>query len=184
MVMDEHKSQTIDATFLVRLFLGIQSEHEQRLTVIRLLRLDEGLRTEMRAILESFEMFDLDLVAEYEQVLTGPPGHEIDFEARRQQILSRAFERADLEKMLRHFTYYDLLQLGGATRKLFSWSMAEMLLQRTCRVGASEYEVRTSLYLAVMIVDVVEILGVTGQSPEFPAVVSDVRLRIARAEQA
>lgn len=176
--------QTIDPALLVKLFLGAQSEHEQRLIAIRLLRLDEGLRKAMSIILEPFEMFDLDLVTEYEQVLQSPRGHEINFEDRRHQILGRAFERANLEQMLRHFTYYDLLQLGSTTRKLFSWSMAEMLIQRTCRVGVSKYEVHTSLYLAMMIIDVVEILGVSGQSPEFPAVVSDVRLRIAKAQRA
>lgn len=175
-------SQPIDAAFLVRLFLGALSEHEQRLATARLLRLDADLRKTMAALLQPFEMFDLDLIAEYDQILRDSSG--ADFEDQRHQILSEAFERADLDKMLRHFTFYDLLQLGETTCKLFSWSMAEMLLQRTCRVGVPEHEIHTSLYLAILIIDVVEILGAAGRSPEFPAVVSDVRLRIAKAQRA
>ena len=72
--------QEVDAAFIARLLLGAQSEHEQRLVAVRLLRQDARFRAAAAAILEPFEMFDLDLVAEYARVLRragrqGASGH-------------------------------------------------------------------------------------------------------------
>lgn len=172
--------QEIDADLLARLLLGAQSEHEQRLVATRLLRRDSVCRATVAAIVEPFEMFDLSFVAEYAKVLE--EGRH-DVESRRREILGRASARADLEKMLYHFTYSDVLELGEATRKLFTWTMAETLLDRTRRVRIADHEVATSLYLALMVIDVVEMLGVVGHSPQFPEVVRDVRQRISNASR-
>lgn len=172
--------QEVDAGFLARLLLGAQTEHEQRLTAVRLLRRDAGFRSAVAAILEPFEMFDADLAAEYGRILSEED--QARAEPRRRELLDRAYLRApDLQHRLRHLTYSDVLQLGEATRQIFSWSMAELLLQRARRVGVAEYEVKSSLYLALMVIDVVELLGAAGHSPELPEVVADVRRRIAAA---
>ncbi len=174
--------QEIDAALLARLLLGALSEHEQRLLAVRLLKRDAAFRGALADTLEPFEMFDLDLLAEYSRLLRrGGTRQRRDLEEGRQRLLARAFERADLDDMLRNFTYSDVLQLGEVTRKLFSWSMAEMLIGRTRRPDLAEYEALTSLYLALMVIDVVEILGAAGHSPEFPEVIEDVRRRIAEA---
>jgi hypothetical protein len=171
--------QQADAAYVARLLLGAQTEHEQRLTAARLLRRDERFRAAVAAVLEPFEMFDADLAAEYGKALRqARPG--VELAARRLRILERAFARApDLEQMLREFTYNDVLRLGQVTRRIFTWSMAELLLQRAGRPGLSDYEVKVSLYLAQMVVDAVEILCAAGHSPEVPEVVADVRQRIA-----
>ena len=171
--------QQADAAFVARLLLGAQSEHEQRLTAVRLLRRDARFRAAVAAVLEPFETFDSDLAAEYARVLRETePGAEIA--VRRSEILDRAAARApDLEQMLRQFTYTDVLRLGEVTRRIFTWSMAETLLGRARRPDLSEYEVKVSLYLALMVIDAVEILSAAGHSPELPEVVADVRRRIA-----
>lgn len=172
-------SHEVDAAFLSRLLLGAQTEHEQRLVAVRLLQRDDDFRTAVAEALAPFEMFDLDLLTEYDRILqeAGP-----EVEARRHQLLGQALERTpDLEHLLRDLTFVDLLQLGEVTRWFFSWSMAELLLQRIRRVGSSEHEIRTSLYMALMVIDVVEILTAAGRSPECPHVVRDVRRRIREA---
>lgn len=176
----ETDRQEVDRAFLARLLLGAQSEHEQRLVAVRLLRHDAAFRAEVAALMARFEMFDLDLVADYARVLR--EGSEV--ESRRRRILVEAFARApDLEQLLREFTFVDVLQLGEVTRRLFSWSMAEMLLERSGRPGLSEHEARTSLNMALMVIDVVEILGAAERSAEHPGVVRDVRRRIMEASE-
>jgi len=170
--------QQADAAFVARLLLGAQTEHEQRLTAVRLLRHDDRFRAAVAAVLEPFEMFDADLAAEYGQALR-EAGPGVEIAVRRLEILEQAFARApDLEHELRHFTYSDVLRLGEVSRRIFTWSMAEMLLQRARRPGLSEYEVKVSLYLALMVADAVEILGAAGHSPDLSDVVADVRRRI------
>ncbi len=173
----------VDAAFVARLLLGAQTEHEQRLVAARLLHCDDDFRAAVAAILAPFDMFDLDLLAEYDRVLSrASPAREEEIEGERRRLLQQASERApDLEHLLRNLTFVDLLQLGEVTRWFFSWSMAEMLLQRIRRAGASEHEVRTHLYMALMVIDVVEILAAAGRSPEYPQVVRDVRRRIHEA---
>ena len=172
--------QEIDSALLARLLLGAQSEHEQRLVVIRLLSRDAEFRAAVASVVEPFEMFDLDDVSEYAAVLRQGRGDEAE---QRRRILRRAYARADLEHMLRHFTYTDVLSLGEVTRQLFSWSMAELLIDRSRRTGLADYGAATSLYLALMVIDVVEILGAAGHSPTFPEVVCDVRKRITDASK-
>ena len=173
--------QEVDEGFLSRLLLGAQTEHEQRLVAVRLLHRDADFRAAVAEVLAPFEMFDLDLLAEYDRVLRRDAEDE-RVASRRRQLLTLAFERApDLENMIRNLTFVDLLQLGEVTRWFFSWSMAELLLQRVRRVGASEHEMRTSLYMALMVIDVVEILAAAGRCPEYPEVVRDVRQRIKEA---
>jgi hypothetical protein len=173
----------VDGSFVSRLLLGALSEHEQRLLAQRLIRVDAPFRDAMASFLRPFEMFDLDLVEEYAQVLA--PGQEV--ERRRAAILERSHARSgDLGRMIRDFTFSDVFELGRVTRGLFSWSMAEHLLKHTQRVDVVEHRMKTNLYLATMVIDVVEILLVArhrplkgGQhGPRFPSVVEDVRHRI------
>ena len=169
---------SIDEAFVSRLLLGALSEHEQRMLTARLARSDPDFRASLGSILEPFEMLDGDLAREYSAALDLEPG---DLSRTRREILSRSFVQGeDLEELLHEFTVGDALALGGVTRKLFSWSMAELLLERGLE-GTKEPRVKTSLYLASMVIDVVEILGATGHSPYFANVVADVRRRIGRA---
>ncbi len=168
----------IDETFVSRLLLGALSEHEQRVLAASLARSDPEFRSSLRSILEPFEMLDGDLVREYSAALSGEPGTG---ERTRREILTRSFAQVeDLETLLREFTVGDALALGGVTRKLFSWSMAELLLERGVQ-SAQGHRARTSLYLASMVIDVVEILGAVGHSPSFANVIADVRRRIRQA---
>jgi hypothetical protein len=167
------------AAFVARLLMGAQTEHEQRLSAARLLRRDDQLRAEVAAVLEPFEPFDADLAAEYGRALRDAGA---DVAARHREILERAFARApDLDHVLRHFTYTDILGLRAVLGRFLTWSMAELLLERARRPNLSAYEVRVSLYLAQMVIDAVEILGAAGKTPEVPEVVADVRRRITEA---
>ncbi len=180
----------IDETFVARLLLGALSEHEQRLLVTRLTEGDDEFRGAVLDRLKLFEMFDLDALAEYDTVLQD--GHDAerrdaaarrDAEARRDAILRRTAESGvDLEGLIRDFTFPKVLELGGVTPRFFTWSMAEHLLARSRRPGIGWHHASTSLYLAMMVIDVVELLGSAGHSPRFPAVVADVRCRIREAE--
>lgn len=174
----------IDEGFVSRLLLGALSEHEQRKLAIRLLDVDLAFRVNVFSIVRPFEMFDLDLMAEYAAVLErhgGDPSYDLD--ARRDAIFQRALRRApDLGMLIHEFTVTDLFNLGDVTRKLFSWSMAERLMAPAEGDRRSKYSVSTGLYLALMVIDVVEILGVTGHSPHYPGVIANVRQRI-RARQ-
>ena len=168
----------IDEKFVSRLLLGALSDHQQRMLTVRLARRDPEFRTALRSILEPFEMLDGDLVREYSAALDRGPD---DRRRVRRGILTRSFARiVDLETLLRDFTVNDALALGGVTRQLFSWSMAELLLKRGLE-STREHQARTNFYLATMVIDVVEILGATGHSPYFANVVADVRRRIQRA---
>jgi len=169
------------AAFVARLLMGAQTEHEQRLTAARLLRRDDQLRAEVAAVLEPFEPFDADLAAEYGRALRDA-GPGADIAARHREILERAFARTpDLDHVLRHFTYADILGLRAVLGRFFTWSMAERLLDRARGPSLSGSEVRTSLCLAQMVIDAVEILGAAGKTPEVPEVVADVRRRITAA---
>ncbi len=168
----------IDETFVSRLMLGALSEHEQRLLAVWLARSDPEFRASLRSILEPFELNDGELAREYSAALDLDPD---DSDRRRREILARSFAQVeDLEALLRELTVNDALALGGVTRKLFSWSMAELLLERSLKSG-KEHRARTSLYLASMVIDVVELLGATGHYPHFANVIADVRRRIRQA---
>ncbi len=169
-------AQEIDLPFVSRLLIGGQTEHEQRLVAVRLLRHDAAFRAAMAAPLAHFEVHDRGFAAEYEAVLTAGG----DVGTSRDEILARARRRApDLDRMIDNFTYGEIFTLGQSLRYFFSWTMAEHLLERASRPGASEYRLRTSLYLALMVIDAIEMLGAAGLAPEFPAVVRDVRRRLA-----
>ncbi len=168
----------IDETYVSRLLLGALSEHEQRLLAAWLARSDPEFRASLRSILAPFELLDGDLAREYSVALDLNPG---DSDRLRSEILTRSFAQVeDLEALLHEFTVNDALALGGVTRKLFSWSMAELLLERGLK-SKKEHRARTSLYLATMVIDVVEILGATGHSPYYANVIADVRRRIRQA---
>ena len=170
---------TIDESLVSRLLLGALSEHEQRMITVELVRCDAGFRAALRSILEPFEMFDSDFAEEYRAALDQAPLAAAD---RRREILDRSFRRAgNLEQLIREFTVRDVLSLGEVTCKLFSWSMAEHLLQRSRDREKGGHHSRTSLYLALMVIDVVEILGAIGHSPSLGAVITDVRQRIQDA---
>ncbi len=170
----------IDEKFVSRLLLGALSEHEQRAMAAQLARSDPEFRASLRSILEPFELLDGDLVREYSAALDLNPGAS---DLARNEILDRSFARAeDLEALLQELTVDDALALGGVTRKLFSWSMAELLLERSLD-STREHRAQTSLYLASMVIDVVEILGATGHSPYFANVIDDVRRRIRQAAE-
>lgn len=170
-------AQEIDLPFVSRLLIGGQTEHEQRLVAVRLLRCDAAFRAAMTAHLAHFEVHDRGFAAEYEAVL----GKSSDDVAPvRHEILARAKRRApDLDRMIDNFTYGEIFSLGQSLRHFFSWTMAEHLMERAMRPGGGEYRLRTSLYLALMVIDAIEILGAAGLAPEFPAVVRDVRRRLA-----
>ncbi len=168
----------IDETFVSRLLLGALSEHEQRLLAARLAQRDPEFRRALRPILEPFDMLDGDLVREYAAALDREASPNDDL---RREILARSpVQAADLESLLRDFTVNDALSLGGVTPRLFSWSMAELLLARGLD-NAHGHRARTSLYLASMVIDVVEILGASGHSPYFGKVIADLRQRIRQA---
>ncbi len=170
----------IDETFVSRLLLGALSEHEQRMLTVWLARSNPEFCASLRSILEPFELFDGDLAREYSAALTLNPGKS---DSLRREILARSFARAeDLETLLRELTVNDVMALGEVTRKLFSWSMAELLLERGLN-STKEHQAQTSLYLASMITDVIEILGATGHSPYFANVIGDVRRRIRQAAE-
>ncbi len=170
----------IDESFVSRLLLGALSEHEQRTLTVWLARSDPEFRASVRSILEPIETLDGDLIGEYSAALGLSPGER---DRVRREILTRSFAQAeDLEALLQELTMNDALALGGVTRKLFSWSMAELLLERG-RNSAREHRALTSLYLASMVIDVVEILGATGHSPYFADVIADVRRRIGQAAE-
>jgi len=169
----------VDKSFVSRLLLGALSEHEQRLMTANLARSNAMFRTSILQVVEPFEMFDRDLAEEYSAVLDQIPQNA---DRVRYTILARAFARADdLEQLIRDFTVRDILALGEATQRWFSWSMAEFLIQRAENSARGSYEARTSLYLAMMVIDVVDVLGSAGHSPDLVALVADVRRRIQQA---
>ncbi len=171
----------IDNSLVSRLLFGALSEHEQRILVAKLARSDPEFRASLRSVLELFETFDSDLVAEYAAVLERAPR---DVDQKRRKILDRSYARADdLEALIQEFTVTDALALGDVTRQFFSWSMAELLLQRSLDSMADVHRARTSSYLALMVIDVVEILGAVGRTPHFADVVADVRQRIRQAAE-
>lgn len=165
----------IDESLVSRLLLGALSDHEQRRLTAQLARSDDGFRTALRPILERFEMFDADLALEYRAALDQKP---LEADRLRREILDRAERRAgDLEPLISELTVHDVLSLGEVTRKLFSWSMAEYLLRRSQK-SSGIHQGRISLYLARLVIDVVEILTAVGSAPRMDLVITDVRHRI------
>ncbi len=168
----------VDERFVSRLLLGALSENEQRMLTARLARSDPEFRASLGEILEPFELLDADLAGEYATALDQNPGESIRL---RHEILARSYARAEhLEALLSDFTLDDALELGGMTRELFSWSIAELLLERSLN-SIKEHRARTSLYLASMVIDIIDLLGSTGHTAYFANVITDVRQRIREA---
>ena len=172
MVMDFE----VDESLVPRLLFGALSEHEQRMLTARLARSDPEFRAWLRSLLQPFEMFDHDLVKRYAAALENPTR---EIERQRLDLLSRALDRSvDLEALIGDFTVRDALEVGETTSRFFTWSMAELLLRRSRERERRSHRARTDLYLASTVIDVVEILGASGHSPDFVNVVHDVRSRI------
>lgn len=170
---------SIDTSLVSRLFLGALSEHEQRMLAVALLRNSSDYRAAVYSIIEPFEMFDSDLTIEYSEALARSSP---DIKQDRKKLLERAALRiGDLGALMHDLTVVDALALGDVTRKIYSWSMAEFLLQRGCENESNRFHAKTDLYLALMVIDVVELLGAAGHSPSFPGVVPNVRQRIHQA---
>lgn len=170
---------SIDTSLVSRLLLGALSEHEQRMIAVELLRSNSDFRAAVYSLIEPFEMFDSDLAAEYSDALSRS-SPEID--GCRKRLLERSFVRVgDPGDLIHDLTMVDALSLGEVTRKLYSWSMAEFLLQRGRETLDNAFKAKTDLYLALMVIDVVELLGAAGHSPSFPSVVTNVRRRIQQA---
>lgn len=170
----------IDEAFVSRLVLGALSEHEQRMLAVGLARSDPWFRRSLRSILDRFETFDADLTAEYSAALDRDP---TAISRKRREILGRSLARApDMEMLIHGLTVADALSLGRVTRQFFSWSMAELLLERSQR-STDDRRARTSSYLALMVIDMVELLGVVNREPHFAKVVEDVRRRIRQAAE-
>lgn len=174
-------SLPIDSALVGRLLMGALSEHEQRLLAMRLLRCDETFRREIRPHLDAFEMFDTEELDEYAAVLN----QAVPIDDERRRLLDSSGQRSGrLDDLLREFTYSDVLSLGEGTRRLFSWSTAERLVERSYRTDVADYVATTSLYLALLVIDVVELLGAAGRSADHGLVAAEVRHRIRVAERA
>lgn len=170
----------LDRGFLSRLLLGALSDHEQRRLVVRLVERDDEVREALAGLVAGFQMSDSDLARRYDAAVLRGSG-----EAERRELLARSRVRTpDLEERILAFTFDDVFRLGEATRRLFTWSAAELLLARSARPGLTVYESRSSLQLALLVTDVVELLGALGQAPRLASLVADLRRRIDRAAEA
>lgn len=165
---------TLDRFFVSRLLLGALSEHEQRLLLVRLLRADPSLRQEIAPFLEPFVVDDHDRFGRFEAALA----QGVDPEVARLSLLDRDSE-GELESLIRAFTFQDLFQLGETSRRLFSWSMAELLLRRSLRREIDLPTRRTSFFLATTVVDGLEILAAAEVLPPHPLAIADLRRRLA-----
>ena len=164
----------IDRFLLSRLLLGALSEEEQRQLLVRLLRADAVSRREIRPFLEPFVVDDSERLGRFEEALASG----VDAEVARASLLDRDLE-AQLESLLRDFTFQDLFQLGETSRRLFSWGMAELLLRRSQKAEVEMPTRRSSFFLATTVIDGLEILAAAGVSPPHPRAIADLRRRLA-----
>ncbi|NJL29815.1 MAG: hypothetical protein HC897_18950 [Thermoanaerobaculia bacterium] len=170
---------TVDQGFVSRLLMGGLSEHEQRTLATRLLASDARFRLELAAVLPPFEIFDLDLMAQYSAALSDHPERAADARAR---LIERGLERRpDLERMISELAIGDLLELSEPARALFSWCAAELFLARGLPGAGEPRRARIARYLALMVVDSLDILGRAGHSAHHPNVLEDLRRRIFAA---
>jgi hypothetical protein len=163
----------LDRFLVSRLLLGALSEHEQRQLLVRLLRADAATRREIAPFLEPFVVEDGERLDRFEEALASG----VDAEVARKSLLDRDSE-AELEELIRAFTFQDLFQLGEASRRLFSWGMAELLLRRSQKAEIDMPTRRTSFFLATAVVDGLEILGAAGVAPPHPRAIADLRRRL------
>jgi hypothetical protein len=176
----EAKQKDLDRAKVSRLLLGALGEHEQRRLVIRLAEVDPTFRAELLSHLAPFKVFDIDLMALYAAALDRGD----DPATARAELLDEARRRSlDLDELMSRFTFSDLFELGETTRCLFSWSMAESLLEQSRQPDINQPSARTSLYLASLVIDVVELLGRSAHSPFFPQVIDDFQARLGTRRQ-
>lgn len=174
--MESQQEPPLDRFLVSRLLLGALSEHEQRQLLVRLLRADAALRREIKPFLEPFVVDDSDRLGRFEEALASG----VDAEVARKSLLNRDSE-AELEDLIREFTFQDLFQLGETSRRLFSWGMAELLLRRSQKAEVDMPTRRTSFFLATAVIDGLEILGAAGVSPPHSRAIADLRRRLALA---
>lgn len=163
----------LDRFFVSRLLLGALSEHEQRRLLVRLLRADAALRREIEPFLAPFVAEDHEPFARFEAALASGVAAEVA----RVSLLEKESE-ARLESLIRDFTFQDLFQLGGASRRVFSWSMAELLLRRAQRGDVDLPSRRTSFFMATTVTDGLDILAAAGVLPPYPRALADLRGRL------
>lgn len=177
--MESQQGPALDRFLVSRLLLGALSEHEQRQLLVRLLRADAALREEMAPYLEPFVVAENELFGRFEAALASG----VDPEVARMSLMDRDSE-SELEGLIRAFTFQDLFQLGEASRKIFSWGMAELLLRRTMRGDVDMPSRRTSLFLATTVIDGLEIFAAAGVAPPCPLAIADLRERLKRSTAA
>ena len=169
----ESQGSKLDRFLVSRLLLGALSEHEQRLLLVRLLHADAALRAEISPFLEAFLVDDDGRFRRFEEALASG----VDPEVARLSLIDRDSE-GGLEEIIRGFTFQDLFQLGDASRRLFSWGMAELLLRRSQRGDVDLPSRRTSYFLATTVVDGLEIFTAAGVLPPHPLAIADLRGRL------
>lgn len=169
----------VDEVFVSRLLMGALSDHEQRVLAARLLMSDPQFRLDLTAVLHPFEVFDLDLMAQYSKTLVDAPERAAEVRA---TLLARGLERRpDLERMISELAIGDLLELTEPARAVFSWCAAELLIARGLRGAREPRRARVARYLALMVVDALDLLGCAGHTAHYPNVVEDLRRRIFAA---
>lgn len=183
--MDSQDEPALDRFLVSRLLLGALSEHEQRRLLLRLLRSDSGLRREITPFLKSFvagvanvadvagDAGESDHFDRFEEALE----KGVEPQVARLSLLDRDSE-AELEEIISAFTFQDLFALSAGSRRIFSWGMAELLLRRAQRADSDLPTRRTSYFLALMVVDVLEILVATNLLAAHPRAFADLRRRL------
>ncbi len=174
--VDSQDEPALDRFLVSRLLLGALSEHEQRRLLLRLLRSDSGLRWEITPFLRSFVAGDAgesDHFDRFEEALE----KGVEPQVARLSLLDRDSE-AELEEIISAFTFQDLFALSAGSRRIFSWGMAELLLRRAQRADSDLPTRRTSYFLALMVVDVLEILVATNLLAAHPRAFADLRRRL------
>ncbi len=133
--------------------MGALSEHEQRRFVARLLRVDRSLREEIKPFLEPFVVGDQERLGRFEAALASGGDSDI---AR----ISLLYEESSgqLENIIRAFSFDDLFKLGETCRRVFSWTIAELLLRRAQSDEVDLASRRTSFFMATMVTDGMDIL--------------------------
>lgn len=177
--MESQQGPALDRFLVSRLLLGALSEHEQRQLLVRLLRADAAMREEIAPFLAPFVVEEGERFGRFEEALA----NGVDPEVARKSLLDRDSE-GELEGLIRAFTFQDLFQLGDASRRIFSWSMAELLLRRSQRGDIDMPNRRTSYFLATTVVDGLEIFSAAGVLPPRPRAIADLRERLKQSTAA
>lgn len=166
----------LDQFLVSRFILGALSGLEQRWLLVRLLRLDPALREEITPFLAPLVDKQAAEPLELSQLETALASGG-DAQAERQALLGQESED-ELEELIREYTFEDLFHLGEATRRFFSWSMAERLLHRAHRPDLGPPLRSTTFFLAAMVIDGLDILTAAGVLPPYPRTIADLRRRL------